>query len=283
MPESCRRTLILCGAMVVLATTAWSLSPVEQYENGRRAFLLGHWDDAYHLFQEFLDLWSGHALAPKARYHSVLADIRRQHEEAKAQVTARIASWTQIVPLLKKDLPGIDLTEITAAIDLEQSRLADSSLSWETLAKVPVAQMAQILQRRWYPDPTAHPLATLGAINDWLAANRATAPSLLQGHLALLQAKALWRVYVSPLAMNSLEAPLQAQQAWPVDKALGQLLRRAFHAGDPDIRREAALLGVSLEAILMKQPNRRKPPQISTWQRYLQERGIHAEEAFFPR
>ncbi len=266
-------------ALLALASgSLQAITPEEVFQDGRRAFDLGHWQEAKEHFAHFLHAWPTHTLTPRALLMETLADIRSGKAVTEKAEADRLAEWSARYRTLREKFDEPELSELALVVQgREDAALAGSS---SALLELPPDRLAHLLDRGLVKPPAADPEETLRWIHGWRQKFDRRCPAELRGRLALWRSKALWEVWLSPLASRALTATLRQWGEWPVEKALQRSLRQAFQEGDPAVKREAALLGVSVEAFA----GVRLPVNpASDWLVYLKSRGIHEQEAWCPR
>jgi len=256
-----------------------AITPGEVFEDGKRAFNLGKWQEARDSFRAFEIAWPTHALVDRALMYLTLAEIRGERDFIQQERRDQLASYSNRLVRLKDKLPDEDLTEIEAAIELLQASFGEGKLaSPAAVLRLEPKLLKHFLDRGWFPAPADRPIETLR----WIALYRDQFPNLkdlpLLAALELKQARALWQVYLSPLPRQGFVAILKGWKLWPVSDALRRSLQKAFSIGDLTVKREAALIGVSLESL--ERIDRRADD--SYWYRYLSDRGIHSTEAWCP-
>lgn len=264
--------------LALAAGAAQAVTPEEVFQDGRRAFDLGYWQEAKEHFSHFNHAWPTHTLAPRALLMETLSDIRTGHALAEKAEAERLAEWTARYRILREKFDEPELSEL--ALVLQERADAPLAASLSALLDFPPDRLAHLLDRGLVKPPAIDPMETLRWIHGWRQKFDRRCPAELRGRLALWRSKALWEVWLSPLPSRSLAAHLKKIDGWPVERALQRSLRQAFQEGDPGVKREAALLGVSVEAFAgVKLP----VDPASDWMSYLKSRGIHEQEAWCPR
>ncbi len=275
------RFLIL-SLILLLALPPWAFSftPNEVFEDGRRAFLLGHWTEADAQFQKFLNTWPAHALANRALYFETLSKLRKEREIKLEEEFQKIASLSNTLRFLKDNLPNEDFSEMEIALRSMKRELEHSPASAPELVTLSPDLLLHALRRGWAPDPEGDPFGTLSWIRGWKSAHsRDVVPPALSGTLELMRAKALWRFLLSPLPARHFADILKTWGELPFHDSLLLSLKKALQTGDSETKRQAALLAVSVEYA----ERWRFPREDSEWMRYLKERGIHESEAWAPK
>ncbi|NLI77461.1 MAG: hypothetical protein GX442_13595 [Candidatus Riflebacteria bacterium] len=276
---SCTGFIAWMVALLALAGGAvQAITPEEVFQDGRRAFDLGHWQEAREHFSHFNHAWPTHTLGPRALLMETLADIRSGKNLAEKAEAERLAEWSARYRVLREKFDAPELSELALVIQgREDAPLAASA---SALLDFPPDRLAHLLDRGLVKPPAVDPMETLRWIHGWRQKFDRRCPAELRGRLALWRSKALWEIWLSPLPSRSLAAQLQKIAGWPVEKALQRSLREAFQEGDPAVKRESALLGLSVEAFA----GVRLPVDPSSdWMTYLNSRGIHEQEAWCPR
>lgn len=266
-----------------------AITPGEVYENGRRAFLLGNWLEAREQFSRFNEAWPTHPLAPQSLYYRTMADVRYERAVNDLETRNKIGSLTAVMKALTDRLPEADVREIQVEIEYLQNRIPGIPTATPTtsLDMTPV-QLSHALNRGWIPFPHQNPMATLDWLRTWMERHAKDVPPPLFGRLHLLRAKALWEIFLSPLPTSAFFSTLKSKGEWPIKSALERSLKLAFENGDPEIKREVALLGVSSEILKSKLESNyelqlNQLPNRSKWLKYLLERGVNFSEAWSPR
>lgn len=282
-----RKALAGCIAVAVVAMMALpprvcAIAPEDVFQTGRRAFLLGHWNEAVDAFSRFLDRWPGHPSCPEAVLYRLLGESRAGYDRVRRDYDERrMASLTAGLTFLKQKLPDADLTELEVEQDCVRMRLDPSASLATSVANLPPDRLAHFLKRNVLPAPADDPRGTLLWIGEWRAKHGGEASGTIRASLELLKAKALWQIVLSPLPAAGMEERLKRDGDFPPALAMVRSLREAFHNGDQDAKREAALLGVcssSLPAVA-----RHAAGDLRAWKTYLDDRGNFRDEAWCPR
>jgi len=263
-----------------LTVTAHALTPGEVFEDGRRAFLLGHFRAAFAHFAEFQKRWPGHPLGDQGLLYLSQAEIRMEKELDEEYRAARLASFTSRLKYLKTKFEPPALIEIGAAVELLQAQMSGKLASPGYVLALPPATLEHFLSRGWLPFPQRDPMGALTWLREWMARHPLDQHAALLGRLELYRAKALWQILVSPLPRRANMPILESWGDWPVPDTLLRSLKRAFQFGAAETKREAALLGVCTEELVLR--GRQVSGEDSPWIRYLKERGIHEAEAWCP-
>lgn len=289
MKEWCQmRKTVLAGIAVIamagscMPTRAWAITPEDVFQTGRRAFLLGHWSEAADGFSRFLDRWPGHPLCAEGTLYRLISEsragfdrVRREYEES------RLASLTAGLAFVRQKLPDADLVELDVELRCLQYRL-DPSADWsKAVLELPPEQLAHILKRNVLPAPADDPRGTLLWINGWKARHWKSASGEIRAAVELRKARALWQIILSPLPASRMEGDMRASGDFPPYRALIRSLREAFKTGEPDVKREAALLGVCCSSLVPV--SRRDWGACEEWKTYLDDRGTDPEGAWCPR
>lgn len=265
--------------LFLLSLPVWGITPGEVFEDGKRAFNLGRWQEARDSFRAFEIAWPTHALVDRALMYQTLAEIRGEKEFQLQDRRDQLASYSNRLQILRDKLPDEDLVELEAAIELMQATIGEGRLaSPGAVLRLEPKLLMHLLDRGWFPAPADQPIETLR----WIASYRDHFKTLkdlpLLAALEMMQARALWQLYLSPLPRQGFVTILKAWKLWPVSDALRRSLQKAFSIGDLTVKRQAALIGVSLESL--ERIDRRADE--SYWYRYLNDRGIHSMEAWCP-
>lgn len=274
------RNLILAAFVLLFNHACLAVSPAEVFENGRRAQVLGHWNESFHHMQIFLETWPDHSLSDEALHYQTIADIRRQPILDTLHRKQIADTWQAALDRLKIALPDQDYSEIEVGIRV-MTRESNADVPVSELLATPADRMAHMSRRGLLPDPEANPISTLEWVSKWLARNKNLPDSDLESSLHLMTAQALWRIVLSPLAAEGNSSRLKQLGFWPIDKAVRSSLDRAFSGGNLDTKRKAAILGHSFERLLGSN-HRRGTSHETKWLKYLSERGIHHKEAWCP-
>lgn len=256
------------------------ITPGEVFEQGRRAFHLGHWLEAKECFLKFSESWPTHQLAPHALYYRSMAEARLEPSIPEEQAKQTIASLSAIIKALGERLPEADLLELKAQLEHHQKKSGLTVGTPTASLDLPPDQLTHALNRGWIPFEKQDPISTLAWIKSWLERHDKNSLPPLVSRLQLLRAKALWQLRLSPLPTEAFLTTLRSWGDWPVQNALDRSLKAAFENGDLDTKREAALLGVSSDFLRFQNTSKHKD---TLWVRYLRERGINFSEAWCPR
>ncbi len=262
------------------ATTIIAITPEEVYQDGRRAFTLGHWREAREHFDRFTQTWPDHSLVTDAQLLGSLADLRSRQEIRDQQDADHLASLTARYRALRDKVSVSEIAELAVAV--EEPALRQKAASASQLVHLSPGELQHLLNRGLLPAPAADPVGTLSWIHAWRAIHDGRCPAALRGQLDLWRARSLWAVRLSPLAAQANAERLFRLGCWPLEPALDRFVRSAFRQGNPDVKREAALLGISAQELSTRRPGRGRSGR-SDYLTYLQERGIHSEEAWCPR
>ncbi|HNW34394.1 MAG TPA: hypothetical protein PKM25_05640 [Candidatus Ozemobacteraceae bacterium] len=272
----------LALSVIAANSPAWGITPDDVFQTGQRAYLLGHWQEAASGFRRFLETWPGHKLQAESNRYLLLSEARagfahvqREYEES------RLASLTSGLAFLKQKLPEADLTELEVERQVLNSRLFPVNASTPAVLTLLPEQLAHFMKRDVFPAPADDPRGTLTWIHGWKARHGNKAPAPLLATLDLWRAKALWQILLSPLPASRLEPDLKSMGEYPVHGAFIRSLKQAFRNGEPDVKREAALLGVC--SAMLASDNRHDLCSIKEWKTYLDDRGNHLEGAWCPR
>jgi len=282
-----RRTLAACiavaaVAMAVIPAPALAITPDDVFQTGRRAFLLGHWSEAADAFSRFLDRWPGHPSCAEAVLYRLLGESRTGFERVRREYDERrVASLTAGLAFIRQKLPDADLTELEVELDCVRMRLEPSAGLATSVANLSPERLAHLLKRNVLPAPADDPRGTLRWIGEWKARHGGTASETVRASLELVKAKALWQIVLSPLPAAAMEERLKKDGDFPPALALVRSLRYAFRNGDPDAKREAALLGAC--AACLPAVARHARADLQAWETYLDDRGNFRDEAWCPR
>ncbi len=282
-----RRTLAACIAvaavvMAALPARTLAIEPEDVFQTGHRAFLLGHWNEAVDAFSRFLDRWPGHPACAEAVLYRLLGESRSGFDRVRRDYDERrVASLTAGMAFVRQKLPDADLTELEVELDCARMRLDPSASLASSVANLSPDRLAHLLNRNILPAPAADPRGTLDWIAGWKAKHGGTASETIRASLELRKAKALWQIVLSPLPAARMEERLKKDGDFPAAQALVRSLRKAYGTGDPDTKREAALLGVC--AANLPAVARYARSDLRAWEIYLGDRGNFRDEAWCPR
>jgi|GEM_PF-780091 len=268
--------IIIVGSFFPLISRA--ITPNEVFEDGRREFNLGHWKEAQANFARLIETWPQNSLAVKALYFRTLSELRDEMLPDEQEVKNRIASLTFIEKRLSESLSTDELLEIRMDLEKLRAKYYGENATKTAIIDLPPEKLLHSIRRGWITSPKLDPYGTLKWIREWHEKHPKGYVGQLGATLSLMQAKALWMFRISPLPTNAFSSILRTWGYWPLDKAIGRSLKAAFRDGDPDTKRDAALLGLCSDHLKNVQFSR----EGSEWMRYLRERGIHFSEAWCP-
>lgn len=289
MKEWCQMRKTLLAGITVIAMAGgtvparvWAIAPEDVFHAGRRAFLLGHWNEAADGFARFLDRWPGHELCAESTMYRLISESRTGFERVKrGYEESRLASLTAGLAFVRQKLPDADLVELEVELQCLQKSLGASSASSRAILELPPDQLAHVLKRNVLPAPADDPRGTLIWIDGWKTRHWKAAPDTLRAAIELWKARALWQIVLSPLPASRMETELKKRGDFPPVRALFRAIRGAFRTGEPDVKRDAALLGVCCSSLVPT--SRQDTDDINAWKTYLGDRGNHPEEAWCPR
>jgi len=282
-----RNTLAACifaavVGMAGLPARALAIEPEDVFQTGRRAFLLGHWNEAVDAFSRFLDRWPGHPSCPEAVLFRLLGESRSGFDRVRHDYDERrVASLTAGLAFVRQKLPDADLTELEVELDCARMRLDPSARLASSVANLSSDRLAHLLKRNVLPAPADDPRGTLDWIGEWKKKHGGTASGTTRATLELWKAKALWQIVLSPFPAAAMEERLKRDGDFPPALALVRSIREAFKNGDPDTKREAALLGVC--AARLPAVARHARTELDAWETSLDDRGTFRDEAWCPR
>ncbi len=274
---------ILIVMTLALATAqAYAITSSEIYSDGTRAFNSARWQEAEEIFTRFIDTWPDDILRPKALYYKAIASTRSLPTYLKNITADKAETWKSELTQLKTELPGQDLTELKVAIDI--AGRPNEAPNWQSLSNLKPVELKHYLQRGWHPDASSEPMAALAWSNDWLKKHTTRLDPDLESRIQLLRARAFWQITLSPLSLSANSDILKVQGCWPVHEHLLKALDRGFITGDPEIKRQIALLGYHFDFFRERSliGTSSASPK-SRWYSYLSERGINHQEAWCPR
>ncbi|PKL48132.1 MAG: hypothetical protein CVV42_10765 [Candidatus Riflebacteria bacterium HGW-Riflebacteria-2] len=274
--------IIIMLALALITAQAFAITSSEIYSDGTRAFNSARWQEAEEIFTRFIDTWPDHMLKSKALYYKTIASTRNVTSSINKTMSENAITWKAEMAKLQVDLPGTDLTELQVAIDIANRH--NEEPDWQSLSQLKPIELKHYLQRGWHPDAAVEPMATLAWSNDWLKNNTSGLDPDLESRIQLLRARAFWQLSLSPLSLSANSVILKIWKCWPVHEHLQTALDRGFTTGDPEIKRQIALLGYHFDVfkdrgLLDTGPDNLK----SRWYSYLSQRGINHQEAWCPR
>ncbi|RCK80998.1 MAG: hypothetical protein OZSIB_2375 [Candidatus Ozemobacter sibiricus] len=272
---------VMILAVVLAGTSSCAgITPEEVFQDGRRAFALGHWREAREHFDRFTHSWPDHGLAVEAQLLAALSAFRSRPQDRDQEEADHLSRLTARYQALKDKVSASELTELAVAV--EEPALRQKAASASQLLQLAPPALNHLLQRGLIPEPSTDPIGTLQWIQSWKKTHEAASPATLRGMLDLWQARALWAIRLSPLAAEAHAERLRQLGCWPLDSALARFVRSAFQQGNPDVKRQAALLGISALGGDARR-HRKGRPGPSEYLAYLRERGTFFEEAWCPR
>ena len=268
-------------ALIFCCDVLLAVSPLEVFNDGRRAFDLGRWQEASETFSRFMTTWPDHKLHYEALYYFSLAAARTLSQRSQEYSDGLVDDLASAIGTLTVELPGKDLSELRAAVKL--SRADSQPSAWSELSGLTPVELLHHLRRGWHPAPHKTPLETLHWGQTWQQQNKQGVSPDLQARIALLKAQALWQIMLSPLSMSANSDILKTWKCWPVHSYFESQLNYGFQHGTPEIKRDLALLGYNYDCFKRGGFGRAGEPIRSRWFSYLSERGINLQEAWCPR
>lgn len=272
----------MLGMMILWSSMSFAITASEVFDDGKRAFDSGRWQEAGEFFGQFLATWPESKLKNEALYYHAVSAARTLKGRADERSDILVDSIESSLASLTKELPDKDLSELRAAVKL--SKAATVPTAWSELTGLSPAELKHCLQRGWHPEPHKTPMETLHWEFVWTKSNKTTLDPELESSIALLKARALWQVMLSPLSSFANSDILKTWNCWPVHTCFEKTIDRGFNKGNPEIKRELALLGYHYDcfrsggfAVTVGSPLK------SRWFTYLSERGINLQEAWCPR
>ncbi|HNV70289.1 MAG TPA: hypothetical protein PKO06_11370, partial [Candidatus Ozemobacteraceae bacterium] len=242
-------------------------------------FLKGHYHEAHAHFLRFLQEWPAHALGAKALYFQALSACRFEPLETVQRLRDQAASLTVTLDALKDKIPEPDLVEMRVTLAGWKMQLGEHTASDPSFLALPPQTLDHWLRRGWFPPKPMNPVELLDWSNRWRTGAKTISDPLLRARLALLDAKQLWKIWCAPLPKRALTNKLKAWGYFPLEQGLSQMLQQALHHGDPETKRQAALIGLSFD---QQRHGPRFSLESSPWFAYLKQRGIHEAEAWLP-
>lgn len=272
---------LLLLSLVFCCSLGLALTPLDVFNDGRRAFDLGRWQESSEIFSRFMTTWPDHKLHYDALYYFSLASARTLHERSREYSDSLVDDLASAIGTLSIELPGKDLTELKTAVKL--SRVSSMPATWSELNNLSPVELKHYLKRGWYPEPQSTPLETLCWAHTWQTQNKLAVSPDLKAEIALIKALALWKIMLSPLSLSANSDILKTWKCWPVHTSFENEVNYGFQNGTPEIRRELALLGYSYDCFKNGGFAKESAPKRSRWYTYLSERGINLQEAWCPR
>ncbi len=280
MRKSVKSLLLL--ALILWCNLGYALTPLDVFTDARRAFDLGRWQESSELFTRFMSTWPDHKLRFEALYYFSLASARTLDDRSKAYSDSLIDDIASSIGTLTAELPDKDLTELQVAVKL--SRSGTRPTTWSELTSLSAVELKHHLSRKWHPEPAETPMETLYWEFSWKQQNKQAVSPDLKASIALLKARALWQIMLSPLSMSANAPILKKWKCWPVNTCFENEIDYGFRHGTPEIRRELALLGYSYDCFRATGFGKvSDSPVRGRWYAYLAERGINLQEAWCPR
>lgn len=269
-------------AYLLFSGAAYAITAPELFNDGKKAFNNGRWQECEESMIRLSNTFPEHLLASEARYYQTLASTRNFQTVQKQNLNNAALKWKQELDALKKDFPKKDFSELEIAISIAEKQ---SPVTWEQLKDLSPIQLKHCLNRNWHPEPEESPIEAIKWSHEWLKKHTPNSiePWLLS-KISLVQSKAMWKILLSPLSMNANSDILKVCECWPVHIRLEQTLKTGFESGDPETKREIALLGYHYDYFRLRGVVRSDLPTLkSRWLTYLTERGLNHQEAWIPR
>lgn len=274
------RALLLVSLTMICTTSAFGITPTGQYNSGKRAFLLGHWQESSEIFTRFLKTWPSHILSTKANYFKAVAEIRSSKSLNDIEHQNKIAELEKILANTKEKLPEFDTSDLEVYIQSEKN----THWTEDVLSSLPEQKLMHILARRWYPEPQKFPIKTLEWITRWKKSHKRSINPKLDAKISYIKALALWEFLLSPLSKDANMVILKTWGCWPVHTAFEEALDNGFSKGSPSLKRDVALLGYHYEYFLHNSfLQNKRCVKNNHWYSYLKTRGISDKEAWCPR
>jgi len=274
-----KTALIFC---LLLSGAAHAITAPELFNDGKRAFNNGRWQECEEVMTRLIKSFPEHILTGEGMYFKTIASIRN-HENTRETVFANMASeWKKDLEQLKKDFPRRDFSELEIAIKIAGNKKPET---WNHLEKLSPSEVKQYINRNWHPEPQNTPKEALVWATRWLKKHtpKSIEPELL-GKISLIKAKSMWNFLLSPLSMYANSDILKVCELWPVHTHIEQTLITGFESGNSETKREIALLGFHYDYFKLRGVVRSDlPAPQSRWLIYLTERGLNHQEAWIPR
>jgi hypothetical protein len=277
-----RRTYLFLAVFVICCSFGYTITALDVFNEGRRSFDLGRWQESKETFARFMATWPEHKLKSEALYYFSLASARTLPERAREYSDCLVDEIAAAIGTLSAELPDKDLTELKVAVKLSGNR--SMPVAWSELTALEPAELKHYLSRGWHPDPSATPIEMLFWETSWRKKNTSVIEPDLTAAIALLKARALWQIMLSPLSLSANSDILKTWGCWPVHTCFEKEVNQGFKYGNPDIKRELALLGYHYDCF--RNGGFAKAdvsPRKSRWYTYLSERGLNLQEAWCPR
>ena len=187
-----RRTYLFLAVFVICCSFGYAITALEVFNEGRRSFDLGRWQESKETFARFMATWPDHKLNPEALYYFSLAAARTLPERSREYSDSLVDEIAAAISTLSIELPGKDLTELKVAVKLAGNR--NPPVSWSELATFSPAELKHYLNRGWHPDPSSTPIETLFWETTWRKKNTSPLEPDLTASIAMLKARALWQI-----------------------------------------------------------------------------------------
>lgn len=274
--------IALLAVMTLMSGIASAITAPEVFNEGKRAFDSGRWQEANEVFDHFMETWPQDKLVNDALYYFAISSARLLDDKTSKYRNSLTDSLTATIASLSKELPEKDLAELKVAVKIAKAKTTPTT--WEELSSLSSIELKHYLNRGWYPDPGKSPIEALSWIFEWTRACKSVIEPELESNIALIKARALWQIMLSPLSMSANFNILKTSGCLPVHSSFENALRIGFNKGNPVIKRELALLGYHYDCL--KSGGFAKStvsPVKSRWYTYLAERGINLQEAWCPR
>jgi len=275
-------TGLLLAAFSLGSGDVGAITANEVFDQGKRSYDLGRYQEASETFSGFLATWPDHQQHYEALYYHTLASARTLPIRAQNHSSALLEEITAAIATLAVQLPEKDLTEIKVAVDIAQNPIPPTT--WEKLAKLSPVSLQHYLANGWHPEPYLSPIETLQWEQTWRSNNKEAVSPELESSIALLKAKAMWQLLLSPLSFSANSDILKKWGYTPLPEHFEKVLNRGFSLANSSSKRDFALLGYHydhLRNIGLAVADR--APLKSRWLDYLSERGINLQEVNFPR
>lgn len=274
--------IALLAVIILGSEIAFAITASEVFNDGKRAFDSGRWQEASEIFDRFMVTWPEDKLKSEALYHYAISSARNLEDQTRIYRNSLVDSLASSIATLSKELPEKDLSELKVAIKLAKAETLPAT--WADLTLLPPTELKHYLARSWHPDPYQTPMEALYWSVTWVKNNKKPLDPELVSSIALIKARALWQIMLSPLSTAANLTILKKWQCWPVHKHFEDALRRGFGKGNPATKRELALLGYHYDCFRSGYFSKTDPsPVKSRWYTYLSERGINLQEAWCPR
>lgn len=276
-----KNTLLITTVFVLCAAFLSAITPSEVFNDGLRAFNNARYLEAEEIFQRFIETWPSNKLADDAIYYSSIACVRSLKARRQNAVSDKLTEIENNMITIAKQNPETDLNELKVALSIAEDW--QKPKAWQQLAALSPTELKHYVNRSWYPSPSKNPMQTLSWLKDWQSKNGAAIDPNLSSRLSLIEAQALWKLILSPLASHENSKELKTLGYENIYSAFEGSLKKGFAAAEPAVKRQFALLGYHFDVLKQNGlPQNFAPNTKSRWYNYLRERGLALREAYCP-